>query len=111
MSRKQYHARSSARKWEAHVKAQGQSGLSRAEYCRRHNVSYHALAYWQRKLHHSDQPPVLVQVSTAQRATGNPVKQKCSGVSIRLNNSISIELAKQFSPATLEAVLGVLERR
>ncbi len=36
--------------WKAHAEAQRQSGLSRAEYCRRHNLSYHALTYWVKKL-------------------------------------------------------------
>jgi len=30
--------------WEAHIRAQQKSGLSRTEYCRRHALSYHALS-------------------------------------------------------------------
>ncbi|MFV0437527.1 MAG: IS66 family insertion sequence element accessory protein TnpA, partial [Desulfopila sp.] len=37
------HAAGRSRKWQAHVKALAQSGLSRAEYCRRHSLSYHAM--------------------------------------------------------------------
>ncbi len=110
MSKKQHHPRSSARQWQAHVKALQKSGLSRAEYCRRHNLSYHALTYWQRKLHRSDQPPVLVQVPMVQPANSNLDQQKCSGVSIRLNR-MSIELGEQFSPVVLHKVLAVLEGR
>ncbi|MEA3467094.1 MAG: hypothetical protein U9R57_02590 [Thermodesulfobacteriota bacterium] len=35
----------SQRHWQAHVKAQMQSGLNRAEYSRQHKLSYHAMTY------------------------------------------------------------------
>ena len=103
MSRKQLHTKESIRQWQAHVQSLERSGMSRAEYCRRHDLSYHALTYWQRKLAYAEHSPVLVQVPTGQ--------PKNSGVSIRLNNRMRIELAEQFSPATLDKVLGVLEGR
>ena len=42
---------SQIRKWRVHLDAQSNSGLSRAEYCRQHDLSYHAFGYWRRKLH------------------------------------------------------------
>ena len=100
----------SSRQWQSHVKALRRSGLTRAEYCRRHRLSYHALAYWQRKL---DQPqgvaaPVLVQVPTVKR---HEVQQNRSGVSIRMESGMRIELDRQFSPEALGKVLEVLEGR
>ncbi|WP_332307530.1 IS66 family insertion sequence element accessory protein TnpA, partial [Desulfogranum mediterraneum] len=38
------------RYWEKHLEALQRSGLSRAEYCRRQSLPYHALTYWQHKL-------------------------------------------------------------
>lgn len=43
-----------SRFWKAHVDAQVKSGLSRAEYCRQHELSYHTLTYWHRKLRQHD---------------------------------------------------------
>ena len=40
---------SRVRFWQAHVRALAASGLSRRGYCRRHELSYHALTYWVRK--------------------------------------------------------------
>ena len=96
--------------WQAHVKALRRSGLSRAEYCRRHKLSYHALAYWQRKLDQSQgvAAPVLVQVPTIKRCE---VQQNRSGVSIRMESGMRIELDRQFSPEALGKVLEVLEGR
>jgi transposase-like protein len=39
-----------SRKWQAHLAAQAKSGLSRAEYCRRQQISYHAFTYWRKRL-------------------------------------------------------------
>ena len=49
--------------WQNHVRTHLESTLSRAEYCRRYNLSYHALSYWQRKLSKpSPLPTALVPV-------------------------------------------------
>ena len=36
------------RRWQAHLNAVAKSGLSRSEYCRQHNLFYHAMGYWHR---------------------------------------------------------------
>ena len=96
--------------WQAHIKAQEKSGLSRAEYCRRHDLSYHALTYWQRKLYrprrqHAQLVPVSVETIPHVRSAS------ASGIKILLNNRIAIEVADQFSPRTLSQILSVLENR
>ncbi|WP_319549680.1 IS66 family insertion sequence element accessory protein TnpA [Desulfogranum marinum] len=53
-----------SRFWIAHVEAQAKSGLNRAEYCRQHKLSYHALTYWQKKQRRPDisHTPQLIAV-------------------------------------------------
>lgn len=45
--------------WHAHFESWENSGLSQAEYCRRHDLKYSLFHYWKRKLrkpsHPSDQ--------------------------------------------------------
>lgn len=36
--------------WQYHVDACDQSGLSKAQYCRDHNLTYHLFIYWSAKL-------------------------------------------------------------
>ena len=100
----------SRRHWQAHSKAQKKSGLSRAEYCRRHDLSYHALTYWQRKLSGpSRQPAQLVPVPAETMTRARPASD--SGVKVLLNDRIAIEVAEHFSPRALSQVLFVLENR
>ena len=35
--------------WMEHVTHQKESGLSRVEYCRKHQLNYHQFGYWERK--------------------------------------------------------------
>ncbi len=51
--------------WEAHLKAAAKSGLSRAEYCRRHNLSYHAMGYWHKRLSRENDQQKFVSVKMA----------------------------------------------
>ena len=96
------------RYWQAHVTAQQESGLTRAEYCRRHDLSYHALTYWRTKLSGtSGQQGQLVPVPLEKILSGG----SSSGVRIVLDNRIAIEVAEQFSPEALGQVLAVLEKR
>lgn len=101
--------------WLAHVKASCQSGLSRAEYCRRHNISYHALTYWCKKTaqqHISVQPGsvnlVPVSLPVVQRP---PATRESSGVHIQLAGNITIDVEVDFSQDTLRKILTVFERR
>lgn len=83
---------SRVRFWQAHVRALAASGLSRRGYCRRHQLSYHALTYWVRKFRqvpaHAS-PPALVH----------------------LGDGHMLEIDADFDAASLGRLLGVLEPR
>ena len=99
------------RRWLAHVKALKRSGLSRAEYCRQHKISYHALAYWQRKISKSLCSGTTLVPVPLERMLSTPGQSKRSGLNIRVTDRLSIEVGDHFSSATLQRVLSVLENR
>ncbi len=99
------------RHWQAHVKAQERSGLSRAEYCRQHKLSYHALTYWQRKKSGPQQAGTTLVPVPPERIFHEPAQSKCSGLKILVKDQLSIEVDNHFSPTTLNRVLTVLESR
>ena len=100
------------RYWQAHIKALSESGLSRAEYCRQHQLSYHALVYWQRKYSRQDNQSVtLVPVAlppASARIGSQPVD---AGLKILLPGQIAIAVADHFSPTTLVKLLKLLGER
>lgn len=100
------------RSWQAHVTAQKQSGLSRAEYCRQHHLSYHAATYWSKKLSRpSGQKTTLVPVTLKSDLRINAAPELRSVLKVILPNKIAVEVDDNFSPATLIKLLVTLERR
>jgi hypothetical protein len=101
----------SKRYWQAHISAQRKSGLSRAAYCKEHNLSYHAATYWNRKLSLPEQEQTnLVPVKFSSNIALNPGQPVHSGLKVILPNKIAIEVGDDFSPATLTKLLTALER-
>jgi hypothetical protein len=99
------------RRWQAHVTAAEKSGLSRAEYCRRYNLSYHAMTYWKRKLVRSNSRKAsLVPVTLPAALTKNGWHSQ-EELQIILPGKISVSVGDNFSPATLNRLLSVLENR
>jgi len=99
------------RHWQAHVKALEKSGLSRAEYCRRHKISYHALTYWQRKKPGRQKAAASLVPIPFEQILHAPVPAISSGVKIVVTGKLSIEVDDHFSSTTLKRVLSVLESR
>ncbi len=109
-----HHKRSSnPRHWVAHVASFQKSELSRAEYCRQHKLSYHAMIYWQRKLasNSSSKETTLVPVSFGHKIENNFMQPQGAALKVILPDKISIEVGDNFSAATLTKLLATLEGR
>ena len=99
------------RRWHAHVKALAQSGLSRAEYCRQHKLSYHAMTYWCRRISRkkeSNSNLVPVPFHYLQNQQEQPIQEP---LRLILSEKMSIEISDNFSERTLTKLLSVLEQR
>lgn len=99
------------RHWQAHVNAQQQSGLKRADYCRQHKLSYHAMTYWHNKLSRSNIDKSTLVPVPLHSIEQPPVQPQRSSLKIILPGSISVEVGNNFSPATLSRLLTTLEGR
>ena len=100
------------RLWQAHITAQKESGLSRAEYCRHHQLSYHAATYWNRRLSQpATQETTLVPVAFSPSIKINSAPATRSVLKVILPNKIAVEVDDSFSPTTLTKLLATLERR
>ena len=94
--------------WRAHLQAWQKSGLSGMEYCRQHNLSYHAFNYWKKKCHHSAQEPCLVPVPVTRGMPIEESSRESSVLKIEVGNRFKIEINDGFSPRTLAKVLSTL---
>lgn len=80
--------------WQQHIAAWKQSGLSKARYCKQHNISQSALYHWRKKLDiHENAPKKLIPV-TINHCTPAPVR-------VLLNSQVVIELSTDNLPDLL----------
>ena len=96
--------------WKAHIGAANRSGLSLAEYCRRHGLSCSAFRYWRRKLGKGAGTPVsLVPVPGV--IPQEESHHACNAADLRLNlkGRFTVEVGDGFSPATLARLVSTLE--
>jgi hypothetical protein len=100
------------KKWQAHFAAQAKSGLSRSEYCRRQEISYHAFGYWRRKLSKTAGNNVALVPITVQAMPGRLIDYDGAGdLTLVLPGNISIAVGDNFSGITLDRLLNVLSAR
>lgn len=102
---------SGSRYWTAHIKALRESGLNRAEYCRRQNISYHALSYWIRKQLKvkKSELPTLVPVTISPSTPPGRQTEPESPLVVILENNYCVRVGDNFSQATLVRLLNTLE--
>ncbi|MFH0784653.1 MAG: hypothetical protein V2B20_22230 [Pseudomonadota bacterium] len=104
--------RGETKKWQAHFAAQAKSGLSRSEYCRRQQVSYHAFGYWRKKLRKMDGNAVTLVPIAIQADSGRIVGYGgAADLTLVLPGNMSITVGDSFSETTLNRLLNVLEAR
>ena len=101
----------SARKiWRAHIAALQKSGLTRAEYCRQHNLSHHSLRYWQKKDEQPGQASMtFVPVSLAIDPKGGNSREFRSSLKVEVGNRFRVEVTDDFSRSTLVRLITTLE--
>lgn len=81
--------------WQHHVDACKHSGLSKAQYCREHQLIYHLFIYWNTKLGGATRQPAqsagkLVPVKLADQAAGSHATSTSHGLQIHLPNGVHV---------------------
>ncbi|MDP1993359.1 MAG: hypothetical protein Q8K00_20260 [Syntrophales bacterium] len=98
--------------WEAHIQAWEKSGLTAADYCRRHNLSYDAFHYWKKKITRtaSAKGISLVPVPARMIEQGQQVTTvPGSALKVEVGGRFKIEVHGGFCPQTLIRVIAILE--
>src|SRR3989339_16603 len=91
-----------SRKWQAHLAAQAKSGLSRAEYCRRQQISYHAFTYWRKRLSKpSGNDITLVPITLRPAPVHIGAHVGVTDLMLILPGKISIGIGENFSMTAL----------
>ena len=98
--------------WQAHMKALLKSGYSRAEYCRLNNLSYHALAYWQKRIGTEVEPEMTSSIVPVAQIPAQQISLQTTtapSFTVDLKGRFKIEVAENFSSSMLIRLINTLE--
>lgn len=96
--------------WQLHINAWKQSGMSQADFCRRHGLDIKIFGYWKRKLVSKSEDVSFMPVSIKPSHTAL-MKSSVSSLKIVTCNDLSIEVSDGFNPATLRMLLDTIAQR
>lgn len=97
--------------WRAHVERFESSGLTQRAYCNRHGLSMSSLHRWRRLLANKRPSRSVEIVPIGQLLTKLPAPPPTCDALTLVAGRYRVEIPDGFSPATLGAVLDLLERR
>jgi len=95
------------RYWEQHIEGWRTSGLTRADYCRQHNLSYDRFIYWNRKFRKEPSPAFIELKSPA--VPYPKILPPASSLRVSVSR-FQIAVDQNFDPATLCRLVSTLER-
>lgn len=98
--------------WQAHIKALRKSGYSRAEYCRLNNLSYHALAYWQKRIGTEIEPELTSSIVPVAQIPARQISLQTTAIpsfTVDLQGRFKVEVGENFSSNTLIRLINTLE--
>ncbi|WP_374964424.1 IS66 family insertion sequence element accessory protein TnpA [Spongiibacter tropicus] len=97
--------------WPAQIARWQASGLSAAEFCKQHQLSYHRFIYWKRKLSNSDvgrSSKVGGFVRVVSSGSGNTPSFPESGLTLVLPGGIQLKGLHEGNVALLGQILAQL---
>ncbi|WP_320173989.1 IS66 family insertion sequence element accessory protein TnpA [Maridesulfovibrio sp.] len=93
--------------WKKHIEAWRNSGVSQAEYCREHSLSYKSFGYHKRRVGASAKPQKVIPIpETAMRAEEE--SRTCKPISLCVPRGFRIEIEPGFCQLTLKELLEVV---
>ena len=109
--------------WQKHVRAWYQSGLTQADYCRRHQLSVAAFGWWKRQLQDKPKPrrrspgtkrpqrrrPTTVQFVEVQRGPDVNTSAEAAVYEVLLSHGRAIRIGHDFDPDVLKRLIATVE--
>lgn len=90
--------------WQAHVKAQNESGLTQREYCRQNDISYWSFNHWKPRIENESVQFHEISPTIMQGLPGENRR-----IAIMIGDTIRISVPDGFSSDTLREILAVLD--
>jgi hypothetical protein len=93
--------------WKQHIESWQGTGLTQAEYCRRHNLKHYQLVYWKKRFLKTETGVSFVPVKF-EDLLDIPSDPDRASLCLVINNHLKIEITAGFDPQLLRQLIFTL---
>ena len=93
--------------WKHHIDSWQETGLTQAEYCRRHNLKHHQLVYWKKRFVKTETDVSFVPLKI-EELLDISTRQDQAPLTLIINNQFKIEIGAGFDTQLLRQVIVAL---
>ena len=93
--------------WKQHIDSWQETGLTQAEYCRRHNLKHYQLVYWKKRFLKTETAVSFVPLEL-EDLLNIPCQQDRAPLCLVINNHFKIEISAGFDPQLLRQLIFAL---
>ena len=94
--------------WKQHIESLRDTGLTQAEYCRRHNLKHHQLVYWKRRVLETETEVSFVPLKL-EDLLDIPSQANRASLCLVINDHFKIEVRAGFDAELLRQLIFVLQ--
>jgi hypothetical protein len=93
--------------WKQHIESWQETGLTQAEYCRRHNLKHHQLVYWKKRFLQTTTEVSFVPLQLKD-LLDLPTPSDSVSLCLVINNDFKIEIRAGFDAQLLRQLILAL---
>jgi len=93
--------------WKQHIDSWQETGLTQAEYCRRHNLKHYQLVYWKKRFLKTETEVSFVPLELEDLLDIVPQPDRAA-LCLVVNRHFKIEISAGFDPQLLRQLIFVL---
>ena len=90
--------------WKQHIDSWQQTGLTQAEYCRRHNLKHHQLVYWKKRFLNTETGVTFVPLKL-EDLLDIPSGPEHASLTLVVDHQFKIEIRAGFDPQLLRQLI------
>ena len=94
--------------WKQHIDSWQETGLTQAEYCRRHHLKHYQLVYWKKRFLKT-QTAVSFVPFELEDLLNIPCQPDRAALCLVVNNHFKIEIGAGFDPQLLRQLIFALQ--
>jgi hypothetical protein len=93
--------------WKQHIDSWQVTGLTQAEYCRRHNLKHHQLVYWKKRFSHTETGVSFVPLKL-EDLLDRPAQPDLASLCLVIDHHFKVEIRAGFDAQLLRQLIVAL---